>query len=150
MKKIAFFLTLLFLVSCTSNTIYKKPDDLIPKDTMTALITDLIIASSAKYKKNLLLERKVNYIPLVYDKYKIDSVRFEKSNIYYTSKIDEYEVIFKEVKQNLSQLKDSLLKEQKVLDSINRKEQKKRTELSPKDKKIKQKLLKKIKKVSKK
>jgi len=150
MKKIAFFLTLLFLVSCTSNTIYKKPDDLIPKDTMTALITDLIIANSAKYKKNLFLERKINYIPLVYDKYKIDSVRFKKSNVYYTSKIDEYEAIFKNVKQNLNQLSDSLVKEKRVFDSINRKEQKKRTELSPKNKKIKQKLLKEIKKVSKK
>ena len=49
MKKGFFYIAiLLFLLSCTSNTIYKKPKDLIPKDSMVALLTDMYIASSAK------------------------------------------------------------------------------------------------------
>ena len=73
-------------VSCTSRTIYKKPNDLIPKDQMIDLWTDIYIAQwQARAIKNKKLERKVNYMPLVYNKFNIDSVRFMRSNIYYTS-----------------------------------------------------------------
>lgn len=105
MKKILLFLIAIFLVSCTSNTILKKPKDLIPKDTMVLLLTDLFIAKSAFVEKNTLNERKVNYIPLVYNKYKIDSSRFSTSNFYYTSKLEEYELIYMEVKEGLEKKK---------------------------------------------
>lgn len=105
MKKILLFLIVLFLVSCTSNTILEKPKDLIPKDTMVLLLTDLFIAKSAFVEKNTLNERKINYMPLVYNKYKIDSSRFSTSNFYYTSKLEEYELIYKEVKESLERKK---------------------------------------------
>ncbi|MBS9774272.1 MAG: DUF4296 domain-containing protein [Tenacibaculum sp.] len=101
MKKTIFSLLFIFLVSCTSNTIYKKPKDLIPKDTMILLLTDMYIASSARFTKNKRLERDINYMPLVYENYKIDSLRFKKSNIYYTSKLEVYEEILQKVKNNL-------------------------------------------------
>ena len=47
MKKILPLLIGILLTSCTSNTILKKPVDLIPKDTMVLLLTDLFIAKSA-------------------------------------------------------------------------------------------------------
>lgn len=105
MKKTVLFLILIFLVSCTSNTILEKPKDLIPKDTMVLLLTDLFIAKSAFVEKNTLNERKVNYMPLVYNKYKIDSSRFRTSNFYYTSKLEEYELFYKEVKEGLEKKK---------------------------------------------
>jgi hypothetical protein len=105
MKKILLFLIVIFLVSCTSNTILEKPKDLIPKDTMVLLLTDLFIAKSAFIEKNILNERKVNYMPLVYNQYKIDSSRFSTSNFYYTSKLEEYELIYKEVKEGLEKKK---------------------------------------------
>lgn len=116
MKNISILLALLFLASCTSNTIYKKPKDLIPKDTMVLLITDLYIASSAYYRKNKNLERKINYMPLVYDTYHIDSLRFIKSNLYYTSKIDTYEEMFNLIKTNLTLQKEALEKELNIPD----------------------------------
>jgi len=82
-KKITVILVIFLGFSCSSNTIYKEPKDLIPKDTMVSLLTDMMIATSAKNKKNKKLQRKINYMPLVYDTYKIDSVRFQKSNVYY-------------------------------------------------------------------
>ncbi|MDG2195162.1 MAG: DUF4296 domain-containing protein [Polaribacter sp.] len=116
MKHISILFALLFLASCTSNTIYKKPKDLIPKDTMVLLITDLYIASSAYYRKNKTLERKINYMPLVYDTYHIDSLRFIKSNLYYTSKIDTYEEMFNLIKTNLTLQKEALEKELNIPD----------------------------------
>jgi uncharacterized protein YxeA len=114
MKKILAVLGMLFLASCTSNSIYKKPKDLIPKDTMVALLADLYIAIAAFYEKNIHLERKVNYIPFIYNRYKIDSARFQTSNFYYTSVIDEYDALFKEVKDKLLAHKELLKKELSV------------------------------------
>ncbi len=120
MKKLVFFLGVIVLVSCTSNSIYEKPKDLIPKDTMTSLLTDLFIASSAFYEKNSIAEAKVNYIPFVYKKYKIDSSRFATSNLYYTSEIDLYNEIYKNIKQNLENKKKDLDKKKSMKDSIKR------------------------------
>lgn len=121
MKNISILFAILFLASCTSNTIYKEPEDLIPKDTMVLLITDLYLASSSYYRKNKNLERKVNYMPLVYDTYHIDSLRFIKSNLYYTSKIDAYEEMFNMIKSNLTLQKEKLEKKLNISDSLNKK-----------------------------
>ena len=57
---------------------------------MVALLTDMYIASSAKNVKNKFLKKEKNYMILVYEKYKIDSTRFDISNKYYVSKTEEY------------------------------------------------------------
>jgi len=106
MKNLSYLLLFIFFTSCTSNTIFEKPKDLIPRDTMTLLLGDMMIASSAKYVKNINQEKKVNYMAFVYDKYKIDSLRFQNSNFYYTSKIDLYEEIVNDVKKNLEAQKE--------------------------------------------
>ncbi len=106
MKKLSYLLVFIFLGSCTSNTIFKKPEDLIPRDTMTLLIKDMMIASSAKFVKNNNDQKKINYMAFVYDKYKIDSLRFQNSNFYYTSKIDLYEQILQDVQNNLDEKKE--------------------------------------------
>ena len=118
MKKLLFFFAVLFLVACTSNTILKKPEDLIPRDTMVLLIYDLHLANAAKHVKNKNLEKKVNYMPLVFDKYKIDSLRFQTSNSYYISKIDEYDVLYKNVKASLEAQKKVLEKQEQKQDSL--------------------------------
>jgi hypothetical protein len=112
MKKISYLLIFIFLVSCTSNTILEEPKDLIPRDTMRLLIQEMMIASSAKYVKNKNLETKIEYMSLVYDQFKIDSARFQTSNVYYMSKIDLYEEIFEDAKASLE-------KEKKIYDDIN-------------------------------
>ncbi|GFD71603.1 hypothetical protein KUL113_10230 [Tenacibaculum sp. KUL113] len=118
MKSFFYICIGLFLVSCTSNTIYKKPDNLIPKDSMISLLTDMYIASSAKNQKNKFLKREKNYMFLVYEKYRIDSTRFDASNTYYTSMVDEYTEILNKVKKNIDTLDSLYRKKQEVQDSI--------------------------------
>lgn len=96
---------IVFGVSCTSNTIFDKPKDLISKDSMVLLLTDMYLATSAQSQKNKFLEKEENYIALVYEKHKVDSTRFNTSNMYYTSKTDAYTEILQEVKLNLDSLK---------------------------------------------
>jgi hypothetical protein len=106
MKKLSYLLLSLFLVSCTSNTIFKEPKDLIPRDTMSLLMQDMMIASSAKFVKNVNKQTKINYMGFVYNKYQIDSTRFQRSNYYYTSKIDLYEEIMDDAKTQLENKKE--------------------------------------------
>ncbi|MBG7629927.1 MAG: DUF4296 domain-containing protein, partial [Bacteroidetes bacterium] len=95
----------LFLINCTSNTIIKKPDNLVSKDEMANILTDMFLASGGENIKNLQLQRKVNYFPLVYEKHKIDSTRFKESNFYYVSRIDDYQEILDKVDKKLKELR---------------------------------------------
>ena len=118
MKQVVYiFFILITLVSCTSRTIYKKPENLIGKEKMIKIWTDLYIAIGAKSVKTKTLEKDNNYIPLVLEKYKIDSIQFSKSNIYYTSRIEEYEKMFEEVQKRLDDLKN-IYDPETELDSI--------------------------------
>lgn len=109
-----------FIISCTSNTIIEKPDNLIPKDKMVDVITDLLIASGAKNIKNIHQQRDVDYYSLVFEKYQVDSTQFQESNYYYTSKIDDYDEMLAEVNNRLRTLKNKFDKEKRELDSINK------------------------------
>jgi len=119
MNKPLYIIILSFLlVACTSNTIIEKPDNLIPKDKMVDLMTDLLLATGARNIKNINEERKVNYFHLVFEKYNIDSTQFKESNFYYTSKIDDYDIMLKEVERRLKKLKLEFDKEREKQDSI--------------------------------
>ncbi len=107
MKRIAFFLLVLFLTSCESKVSYTKPDNLIPKDKMVDLLYDMHLAIGTSNVTNKNLEKNRNYLSLVYEKYGVDSVQFAMSNTYYTSNINDYEDIFKEVHKRLEVLHES-------------------------------------------
>ncbi len=118
MNKFLYILILFFLVSCTSNTIFEKPKDLIPKDSMSLLIQEMMIASSAKHIKNINQQKNINYMAFVNEAYNIDSTRFQTSNLYYMSKIDVYEEILTNAKTTLKNRKEILSKLKKELDSL--------------------------------
>lgn len=108
----------LFLYSCTSNTIYEKPKDLIPKDSMILILKDLHLATSARTNKNKNNYRRISYIPLVYNKFKIDSLRFKNSSLYYTSKVDVYQPMLNEVLLQLQKEQSIIALLKKNQDSI--------------------------------
>ena len=118
MKRIFYIIfLLLFLGSCTSRTIYKKPENLIGKEQMIQIWTDIYIATAARSQKTIRLEKDKNYIPMVLKNHNIDSIQFSDSNLYYTSRIDEYEKMFEEVQKRLKEIKEPYDPETK-LDSI--------------------------------
>ena len=144
MKKISGIFIFLFLVSCTSNTIFEKPQNLIPSDTMSLLLQEMVIASSAKFMKNKGQQKNINYMPLVYEKFKIDSSRFETSNQYYMSTIDKYQEILEGAKASLGSRNEVFKKIKTRLDSLRkdsiriaRKSQNKLDSVLPKNPKLK-------------
>ncbi len=110
-KFIIYFFILAIAVSCTSSTIYEKPKNLIPEDEMVDLLVDLHIARYAEGKKNNFKDGKAKYTHLVYKKFGIDSLRYSESNLYYSSRIDDYKRIYSKVEVKLRATK-------KVYDSI--------------------------------
>ncbi len=111
-------LATVFIAACTSNTIYKKPKDLIPEEQMVDLLTDMYLATAAKNIKTKNLERNLDFMPLVYKKYGIDSIRFQKSNVYYMSRIDDYEAIYKKVDARLQKMLDTTRTARELKDSL--------------------------------
>jgi hypothetical protein len=118
MKKISCLFIFIIFLSCTSNTIFEEPKDLIPRDTMSLLLQEMMIAASAKFVNNKNQKRNINYMPFVYDKFKIDSTRFDISNYYYMSKIDVYQEILEHANTNLESRNNVFKKRQKRIEAI--------------------------------
>lgn len=110
-RSIVYFFIAAIIVSCTSSTIYEKPKNLIPEDEMVALLVDLHLARYAEGKKNIFKDGKAKYTHLVYKKFGIDSLRYSESNLYYSSRLDDYKRIYSKVEVELRATK-------KVYDSI--------------------------------
>ena len=133
-----FLIFMTLLASCSSNTIYDEPKDLIPKDSMVLLLKDLYLATSAKSIKNKKQQKKISYTPLVYNTYKIDSLRFSTSNFFYTSKVDVYEPMLDQVKELLKKEQVFFTEAKKIKDSIfNDSIKKKKITKDPKEKELK-------------
>jgi len=118
MKIVVYIFGFLLLVSCTSNTILEKPKNLISKDKMADVLTDLFLASGAKSVKNTHGKRQINYMNLVFEKHQIDSTQYKESNFYYTSLIDVNSEILTIVEKRLNKIKDSLSTLERAKDSI--------------------------------
>ncbi|RPD96518.1 DUF4296 domain-containing protein [Aureibaculum marinum] len=121
MKKLTYILLITFFgVSCTSKTIYKKPDNLISEEKMIDIWTDIYLARGARTVQTKDLKNNINYLPLVFEKYNIDSAQLSESNRYYTSKIDDYQKMFEAVKKRLEDEKKKYLPKTDSLIDINR------------------------------
>ncbi len=134
MKQFLYILfVIIFIGSCTSNTIYKKPENLIPKDQMIDLLVDMQIAIGARSTKNNNGDYGVNYMPFVFEKYQIDSVRFAESSFYYTTDIDSYNKMLQKVKTRIEKMNEENEIKTKELDSIKKDKKTKNTLRPPKE-----------------
>ncbi|MBL4724363.1 MAG: DUF4296 domain-containing protein [Lutibacter sp.] len=87
---------------------------------MVDLLTDMYLANAGDNIKNIDLKRNINYFPIIFEKYQIDTTRFKESNYYYTSRIDDYDGILAKIDTRLKALKKQFEIENKLNDSLNR------------------------------
>jgi hypothetical protein len=101
----------MFICSCQED---KKPDNLISKEVMIDIITDLAVLEAVQsHNPSLLQLYGINPKEYVYDKYRVDSMQLAQSNRYYALNIKEYDAMYEKVKVRLEQQKaeiDSSLK----------------------------------------
>ncbi|CAD0003305.1 DUF4296 domain-containing protein [Flavobacterium chungangense] len=119
MKNFVFIILVLFLsVSCKKELV-KEPAKLIAKEKMIDIIYDLSLLDAIKYQQPLSLDSvESNPKKFIFKKYKVDSLQFAQSNIYYAADYDNYKEMFDEINARLD-------KEKKVVEKKIKAEEKK-------------------------
>ncbi|MTH16948.1 DUF4296 domain-containing protein [Flavobacterium sp. LC2016-01] len=103
MKNFVFIILVLFLsVSCKKELV-KEPKGLIERGKMVDIMYDLSILEAMKYQNPLSLD-SVESDPkkFIYKKYKVDSLQFAQSNIFYASDYETYKDMFDELGKRLA------------------------------------------------
>lgn len=109
MKKIIILLAIVIVFISCKDEVIKKPNRLIEKETMVNIMYDLSVLDGIKYQNPSSLDSfKINPKKYIYNKYKIDSVQFAQSNIYYASNYEEYSGIFDEINNRLTKKKSEV------------------------------------------
>jgi len=106
MKKILPFIIVLgILVGCKKELV-KEPKRLINKEKMVDIMYDLALLDGMKVQDPTLSESlKISTNQYIFKKYKIDSVQFAQSNIYYAADYKQYEKMYNEVKARIEKNK---------------------------------------------
>lgn len=146
MKKIMPFIIVLFVLAGCKKALVKEPKRLIESDKMVNIMYDLSLLEAMKIENPALMDSiKYTSNQYIYKKYKIDSVQFAQSNIYYAADYKEYEKMYNQIKARLDNEKtkvNSLIKteaKKKIVLAKNKKKLKQRKEADS-IKKAKQKL----------
>ena len=116
------FISLLFLLSCQDVKRPEKPTNLISKEKMVDILSDVYISNASRNVNNKLIKKmNLRLDSLIYAKYEIDSLQFVESNAFYSSDLKGYGNLLSQVKDRFEILKiekDSLYKIAKKEDSI--------------------------------
>ena len=123
-----FIIILSIFISCKKDII-KTPNHLIEKEKMVNIMYDLSLLDAIKVQNPSSLDTfNINPNDYIFKKYKIDSIQFAQSNIFYAADYKEYEKMFKKIKarlENNKSLVESLIKAQKKKDILLKKEKQK-------------------------
>ncbi len=123
MKWVFLVVGMMLLFSCQDVREVERPHDLIPEQKMVEVLTDLSLINSAKnYNRRLLEETGLKPKEFLYEKHNIDSLQLARSTEYYADNPAQLERIYKELQNNLEEMKDQLElireEEERVRDSI--------------------------------
>lgn len=112
-----------------------KPENLIPKEKMVQILSDLAMVNAAKVvNPQILRNHDINPTDYIFTKYSIDSIQFVESDRYYASIPDEHEAIYIEVEAILEVEKERAVAIKRVKDSLKTIDKKTpRKELTAKD-----------------
>lgn len=126
---IVIVLVLFLSVSCKKELV-KQPAKLIEKEKMIDIMYDLSLLEAMKYQNPASIDSsETNATKFILKKYKVDSLQFAQSNMYYAADYDNYKDMFDQIGKRLAV-------EQRAVDSIVKIEEKKALKLKAKEKKV--------------
>ncbi|AXG68410.1 hypothetical protein KORDIASMS9_00625 [Kordia sp. SMS9] len=122
-KYIACLLILVLTIASCKNEAIPKPDDLLSKETMAAILYDITLVNSIKGVNKSKLDDGFMHLDMyLYEKHKTDSLQFKSSNNYYAANPEIYSEIYGIVQARLTkerkEVGEQLEIEQKRRDSI--------------------------------
>lgn len=123
LKTLLLLIIVVWFSSCQDIQRPERPKDLIPEDKMVEVLIDVHLFNAAKNVNRLPLQQTgMTPNQFIYEKHNIDSLQFEKSNVYYGANINAYERIHRRVRDFLELKKrdiDTLIaREKRQQDSI--------------------------------
>ncbi|WP_246236329.1 DUF4296 domain-containing protein [Flavobacterium ajazii] len=132
---VVILLILLLSVSCKKELV-KEPEHLIEKEKMVNIIYDLSLLDAIKYQQPLSLDSlESNPKKFIFKKYKVDSLQFAQSNMYYAADFDTYKEMFDEISARMEKEKK---RNEKKLKAEEKKEAKAKKDAEAKKKKLKE------------
>lgn len=135
MKYLSIIICAILFLGCQDIKEIEKPENLIAKEVMVNILTDVYISNASRSINNKLLkEYNIRLDSVIYNKYHIDSLQFVESNAYYSSNLKTYNSIITKVQEGLIIL-------QKEKDSIYEKIKKEKEDSTKTKKKEESKLL---------
>jgi hypothetical protein len=116
-KRVIFLILLAVMTVGCEKPVVEKPQNLIPRDRMVQIITDMHLAESVyqnrRYSSDQVIQfTEADFYYSVLHKYQVADSTFEKSVIYYSSFPTEFEKIYSRVLDNLNEMEQDLLQKQ--------------------------------------
>lgn len=113
MKNSAVILLLIFIFSCNNNS--KTPEYVISRNDMVNIIIDMHITDGIltlnKVRKELTKKDSLNFYDAIFKNYGYTRSDFDTSIYYYSKHISEYDKIYEEVLNKLSEM-ETVIKEE--------------------------------------
>jgi len=110
---IVIILALFLSVSCKKELV-KQPAKLIEKEKMIDIMYDLSLLDAMKYQNPIPLDSvETDPVKFILRKFKVDSLQFAQSNMYYATDYEAYKEMFDEVSKRLAvnqRATDSIMK----------------------------------------
>lgn len=98
----------LLLLGCAEKQV-TRPENLIPKGRMVNILYDIAVLDAIQGTYPKALERNgIKVMPFIYEKYGIDSLQLAESDLYYASRPNEYEEIYKTLEDRIAARRDSI------------------------------------------
>ena len=113
MRKVIVFVAVLALFASCKEELVKKPKNLIDRNVMEDIIYDITILDAIRNQNPTSIDSfKINSRDFIFKKYKVDSLQFVKSNVYYAADYERYKAMFDQVIKRVDKQKavaDSLV-----------------------------------------
>ncbi len=120
MKRVIIISFLLLLFACSNVEKAPKPENLLSKEQMATILSDLyLIEGAISSNRSSYIETGIQPSSYIYSKYDIDSLTFKQNLNYYNDRVEDYLFIMDKIQDDLKILQDSVRIRQ---EKINKKE----------------------------
>lgn len=131
LKKFLFFSVFIYvLLSCSDVEKHPEPENLLPKEKMVKIYTDMVLLDAVKRSTSKNFESyNLDGSDHIYNKYKIDSTTLADNVLYYNLNFEVNSEIYKKVKENIEDRKTLIDSIVHLRDSLKKLEQQKKLKI---------------------
>ncbi len=111
MRSVIVFIVFI-LISCGEKVV-EPPENLIEEEQMSLILYDIAILNTTKGTNPAILKKNnIKLMPFIFEKYKIDSLQFAQSDLYYASIPLKYQEIYETVEERLEVVVNTIKKQE--------------------------------------